>query len=106
MGSGVPFCHCIVKCLEIQLRFTNNNVKHVEKASLNIFILVIHIHSLRMDESILYLKGLPIEINENGIFLFLLKPVFFILAISADTDEMPPSLFTKVQLKNKFIPQN
>ena len=30
-GLRCPVCHCIVKCLQIQLRFTNYNVKQVEK---------------------------------------------------------------------------
>ena len=47
----------------------------------------IHNDTIRMELSILYLKGLSVKISKNDAFLSL--KIVFILANSADPDEMP-----------------
>ena len=47
----------------------------------------IHINTIKMELSILYLKGLSVKISKNDAFLSL--KIVFILANSADPDEMP-----------------
>ena len=47
----------------------------------------IHTDTIRMELSILYFKGLSVKISKNDAFLSL--KIVFILANSADPDEMP-----------------
>ena len=58
----------------------------------------IHIDTISMELSILYFKGLSVKISKNYAFLSL--KIVFILANSADHDEMPhksgSTLFAKV----------
>ena len=51
-----------------------------------IWEVLININTIKMEESILYFKWLPVKISINGVFLSL-KNVF-ILANSLDSDEM------------------
>ena len=63
----------------------------VHSVSSSLFILLdypIHIDTISMELSILYLKGFSVQISINGIFLSL--KIVFILANSADPDEMLP----------------
>ena len=48
----------------------------------------IHIDTISMEWSILYFKGFSVNVYKNDVFTSL--KIVFILANSADPDEMPP----------------
>ena len=62
-----------------------------------------HIDTTSMELSILYLKGLPGEILLYN-YVFMSLKIVFILANSADPDEMPP--YSAIHLGHNCLPKN